>query len=190
MEELSAQDAGEDGNLVFSHNGEILSLAKEGLLIRDLWTTDLNQKKLLAGVQKQLVKIGQEEYDSEFHSIVQALNTLIEKLSLDSMLPLQWDVPENLMPFFKAVSMRMETPEDPFERLIDLVRLSKEFSSTQFLVLVGTRGFLSQMECVSLCRDLSAAGMPVLFLDPFCRYRLPQEKQLIVDADHCELLFS
>ena len=182
MGDLSAQDADEDGNILFSQKGELLSLAKNGLLIRVLWTTDLNQKKILAGVQKQLEKLGHEECSSKFYSLVQALNTLFENLLQASILPLQWHTPENLRPFFKATSMRVETPEAPFERLVDLVRLSREFSNTQFLVLVGVRGYLSPAECDFLCRDLSAAGVPALFLDPFCRYRLPQEKQLFVCA--------
>lgn len=189
-EDLAKQELGEDGKLVFSEDGELLSLARDGLLIRDLWAMDLNQKKLLTGVQKQLVKIGQEEYFSEILTLQEQLEQLLQGVMKDSMLPLLWDPPANILPFLKAVSLRLETPEDPFERLIDLVRLSREFLHIRFLVLLGQRAFLTERECCALCRDLANAQVPVLFIDSGVRYRMAGERQLILDLDHCELLLT
>ena len=187
--DLTAQEEGEEGELVFSEDGKICSLQKEGILIRDLWNIDVNQKKLLTGVTKQLSAIAQEEYYGESIKILDRIGSLLEDLIRDAMLPVEWDLPTDLIPVMKAFGVRLESSEDPFERLVDYVRLCREYLHTRFLVLIGVRSFLSQEECCCLCRDLSAAGIPVLFVEPVSRPLPENGSRLLVDRDHCELRY-
>ena len=187
--DLTAQEMGEEGTLVFSREGEICSLAKDGLLIRDLWTVDVNHKKLLSGVMKRLASIVQDEYYPEAIDIFRRIGELLEQLSQDSMLPLEWDIPADSQPIMKAFGLRLENAEDPFERLVDYVRLCREYLHIHFVILIGVRDFLSENAWASLCRDLSAAGVAVLFIEPCSRTRSVGCSRLIIDRDHCELRY-
>ena len=187
--DLTAQETGEEGTLVFSQEGKICALAKEGLLIRDLWSVDVNQKKLLTGVLKQLTAMVQDEYYTEIAELNCRIGELLEHLTQDSMLPLEWDLPSDALPILKAFGVRLEVSEDPFERLVDYVRLSREFLHIHFLVLIGIRSFLSENACDALCRDLSAAGIAVLFVEPSCRSLPENGNRLVIDEDHCELRY-
>ena len=187
--DLTAQENGEDGRLIFSRGGKICSLAKEGLLIRDLWSVDINQKKLLTGVLKQLTAMSQDEYYTEIADLNSRIGKLLDRLVQDSMLPLEWELPSDILPILKSFGVRLDAAEDPFERLVDYVRLCREYLHTQFLVLIGIRSFLSDDACEALCRDLSAAGVEVLFVEPFCKPLLKNGNRLVIDGDHCELRY-
>ena len=187
VSDLTAQEAGEDGELVFSQDGRICPLAKEGLLIRDLWSVDINQKKLLTGVLKRVTATAQDEYYPEIADIHSRIGDLLEHLTEDFMLPLEWDMPSDIQPVLKAFGLRLEASEDPFERIVDYVRLCREYLRIHFLVLVGIRCFLSNEAFDSLCRDLAAAGISVLFVEPECRILPENGTRLVIDRDRCEL---
>ncbi len=188
--DISLQAEGEEGQLVFSREGNICSFMKEGLLIRDLWSVDVNQKKLLTGVCRQLVQIGQEEYYPQVTELLQECEELLEKLARDAMLSLEWESPTDLAPVLKAVGIRLESSEDPIDRLLDYVHLCQEFLHIRFVVLVGVRTMLTTQECSALCRDFAAAQLPVLFVDPFEKAMAEGERRLVIDADRCELILS
>lgn len=190
VSDLTVQMAGGEGTLVLSENGEICSLQKTGLLVRDLWSVDINQKKLLNGVYKQVNLIGQEDHYAEIAAVMGSCENLMQQVTQELMLPMEWDIPADLTPLMKALGVRLEPAEDPVERLVDYAHLSQEFLHIRFLILIGIRSFLTDSECNALCRDFIASELPVLLVDPVCRPCVTGEIRLIIDAEHCEILIS
>ncbi len=188
--DLTAQVDGGEGNVIFSENGELISPAKSALLVRDLWSVDVNQKKLLNGVLHSLKQISQEEYYEETQELLQNMMHLVEQLAQDAMLPLVWEDTPDVSVIFKALGVHLDTAEDPFDRLIDYVRLAQEFLQSKLLILAGVRGYFTQDEVTALCRDLAAAEMPVLFIDSVCYPMIAGEVRLVLDTDYCELLLT
>ena len=188
ISDLTQQADNREGKLVISIDGEPCSLAKEGLLIRDLWSVDINQKKILTAVQKQLVEIGQEDYYTDVMELIIKTETLVEKVAEDSMLPLCWECPADLGAFMKVFGVRLETTEEPLDRLLDYVRLAREFLHSRFLILTGIRNFLTDDTCAALQRDFTAFEIPVLFIEHTAWPMLEHEHRLVIDTDHCELL--
>ncbi len=188
--DLSAQSNGGEGILVFSDQGNLFSLGKEGILVRDLWSVDVNQKKLLAGVCRSLTQLVQEEHYQELFSLLQQCETILSALQQESMLPLEWETPVDISPIFKALGVHLEAADDPFERLVDYIRLCQEFLHSRFAVLVGLRSYLTDREWTALCYDFSACGIPVLFVDPAAGALQENEKRLVIDIDRCELILS
>ena len=190
VEDITLQSAGENGDLVFSDDNHILSLVKDSISIRDLWSVDLNQKKILTGVYKQLSMLSYEEYYGETMELLGMMGNLLERLRQDSMQSLEWDVPVELNPILKAFGVRLESSENLFERLVDYIRLCHEFLHIRLAILVGVRSFLPDADCNHLCRDIAATGVSVLFVEPYCRSILENGVRLTIDQDHCELLQS
>lgn len=189
VQDLTIQANGEEGTAVLSDNGRPCSLAKEGLLIRDLWAAEPNQKKILTGIYRQLANLAQEEHYGQLCEVISQGEALMEALSRESMLDLTWETPVDLNPLLKAYGVQVEHSEDPFERLLDQARLSREFLPTHFLILVGVRSFLKAEECQAFCRELALCEMPVLWIEPSCQPMIEQEVRLVIDEDACELYF-
>lgn len=188
-EDLTGQEAGEEGLVVISEENQICSLHQNGFLVRDLWSVDMNAKKLLNGVYRSLNRMVQEEHYNQLIEMQEQMTALMEALSAESTLPLEWKMPDDSLPIFKALGVMLEEDQDPFGRLVDTVRLSKEYLKTRFLVLIGIRSFLTEEETQAFCRDLAAMSVPVLFVDPIEQKRLEGEHRLVIDADRCELSF-
>lgn len=188
VSDLTEQMDGEEGKLIFSTGLDQISLAKDALLIRDLWSVDVNQKKLLNGVLAKLKSLAREEYEVEIQHILSKLNQLMEGILQTSMLPLVWDDTPDVQTIFKVMGLQLENVEDPVERLVDYVRLAQEFLHTKLVVLVGARGFLTYDCASALCEDFRSAELPVLFVDGTVYPLLPGEKRLLIDSDYCELL--
>lgn len=136
-----------------------------------------------------MVQIGQEEYYPQVFDILGRCDVMLNQLSQDSMLPLEWDTPADIAPLLKAFGVRLDSAEEPVDRLLDYVHLAQEFLHIHFLVVVGVRNYLADEECDAVCHELASADMAVLFVDHDSRPLMKHEKRLIIDADHCELLF-
>lgn len=189
VQDLSMQAEGSEGELVFSENSIPCSIAKEGILVRDIWSIDLNQKKLLSGVYRRLTHLAQEEYYTQLCQVIHQGTLLVEELERDSMLSLSWEPPADMGALLKAYGVRLDCSEDPFERLLEYAQLAKEFLGIHFLVLVGVRSFLTDEACTALCRELACYELSVLWVEPACRELLNHEVRLIIDKDLCELRF-
>lgn len=190
VSDLTRQNDGGEGLLVFSENQNLLDLHKSALVIRDLWSVDINQKKIVNGVLSQLKTIAMDEYFAEITDILQNTEILLEKLAKDSMLPLCWEDTLDITVLLKTLGFRLEQEEDPLARLLDYVCLAQEFLHIRLLILVGVRGYLTDALYETLCKELASREISVFFLDCVAREKLPFEKQWIIDKDHCELLFN
>ena len=190
VSDLAMQENGGDGETVFSQQGQILSLQKSVLLIRDLWSVDVNQKKLLNGVFGELKKIAREDYEVEVQKIFMEISALLNDLMRASMLPLLWDEQPDITTLFKIMDVKTESVSDPFERLLDYVNLAQAYLHTKFVVLVGIRAFLTTDEFEALCRDFVSRELPVLFVDGTAFPMIANEKRLLIDSDRCEMLFG
>lgn len=188
-EDLTGQEAGEEGLVVISEENQLCSLHQTGLLVRDLWSVEMNTKKLLNSVYRYLNRIVQEEHYDRLVEMQMQMTTLMEELSAETMLPLEWKMPDDCLPILKALGVFLEEDQDPFGRLVDMVRLSKEYLNIRFLVLVGIRSFLTEEETRAFCKDLAAMSVPVLFIDPMEQKRMEGEHRLVIDTDQCELSF-
>ena len=190
ISDLTLQSEGEEGTFVFSEKGQVLPMQKSVLLIRDLWSVDLNQKKLLNGVLGQLKRIAQEEYYSDVQELLAGMSSLLGNLAQEAMLPLLWEEQPDVSAIFKAMGVQLEQSKEPFDRLLDYVILSQEYLHTKLVLLVGVRGFLTKDAFESLCRDFVSRELPVLFVDGTAYPMIKGEKRLLIDSDHCELLFG
>lgn len=189
VSDLTMQEDGE-GEVVFSEKGEILSLKKSALLIRDLWAVDVNQKKLLNGVFGELKKIAREDYEAEVQTIFMEISALLNGLMQDSMLPLLWDEQPDITALFKAMDVKTESVISPFDRLVDYVNLAQAYLHTKLVILVGVRGFLTMSEFEALCGDFANRGMNVLFIDGTAYPMTANERRLLIDFDRCEMLLG
>ncbi len=190
VSDLTVQEEGGEGLFVISEKEQILSVAKSVLLVRDLWALDINQKKLLNGVLGQLKQIAQEEHYPAVQEISSKMSQLIFSLMQESMLPLVWDEQIDAAAIFRVMGVRMDSPSEPFERLVDYVHLAQEFLRSKLVILVGIRSYLNRDEMELLCRDFASREMPVLFLDGVGYPMVKGERRLIVDPQRCELMFS
>lgn len=188
--DLTEQESGGDGEIVFSEKGQILSVQKSVLLIRDLWSVDVNQKKLLNGVFGELKRIAREEYEAEVQALLRGMSSLLSDLSCDSMLPLTWEEQPDITALFKAMDLKSDVAAAPFDRLLDYVNLAQMYLHVKLVALVGVRGFLTEAELEALCRDFAVRELPVLFVDG-AEYPIAKgERRLLIDSDQCELLFG
>ena len=189
VSDLTAQEEGE-GALIFSEKGQILSLKKSALLIRDLWSVDVNQKKLLNGVLGELKKLAREEYEADVQKLLFDLSALLTSLAQDTMLPLIWEEQPDIMSLLKAMDVRLESADSPFDRLLDYVDLAQAYLHTKLVVLIGVRTFLTAEEFEALCRDFANRELQVLFVDGTAYPMCANEKRLLIDSDRCEMLFA
>ena len=82
VKELIRQLNGEEGDFVFSQNDKIISPEKYGYIINDIFTLDINDKKLINLLYKKLEKSVQDsdmisQFNAVYASVVQYLDDLI-----------------------------------------------------------------------------------------------------------------
>ncbi len=187
--ELSAQSQGDEGCFVLSEKNETVSLDKDAVLIRDPLSIDLNQRKIMSAVTAKLRGIAKEELFIETQILQTQIQEYTQRLFDMITQPLYCDEQIEFSAILKASGMHMENAEHPIERILDYVQAAQEFLHIKLVILTGIRSLFTDEIYMQFCKEIAARKLHILFLESSFKKRIFEERVLIVDSDHCELLF-
>ena len=186
--ELIRQEAGDDGNFVLSHNNDILRIDKNLEIITDVFRMDFANKKIFAGLQKELAEIGRNKYDAVLCQIYSDLQKLFEDMEQDLPYAIEYETICTPEPIIKLMNARPEQDADSLaEKLITYMELSKHYTGKNVFVILNMKAFLTKEQFQLLCKDIVYRKICVLFMDGVDLYSVGQEKKLIIDSDLCEI---
>lgn len=186
--ELMNQINGFDGNFVLSSNLKELELEKTTDILIDLFSLDLNQKKIINKVYNQLKATSIEEYIDLTYLLGEILK-YIEKITLTTQHPLIYSQDIDVAGIFKLADLRIETSYvSIIEKLINYLSIMQEFNNTSLFILINLKSYFSTEEMQCLYQHILYNKLNVLLLENTVREgRSPQENYRIIDMDLCEL---
>lgn len=190
LSDLIQQQAGGEGNFVLSEHFEPISLSKYTELIAEPLTVQPNTRTILTKLYAQLSKTANDESHFAALSGLQA--------NIESFLYSVCETQENdliftqgmeLTQLFKSVDVQFDfSAERPLaERLLDYMRICREYLGIKLFVLYNVKAVLEKVELEALCRELFYRKIPILLVQSSECYRLDSEMQWILDNDLCEI---
>lgn len=184
-----AQQRGEDGNFYMEDGGASFSFKKGGSIIFDFFNLSLGDKKVVAGLYKQLTQIVDENLQQEYTQLVTHLVSLIDSIAVESPIAIDYDVDFEFPDFLKTAKVRPKDEEVDFVELVaDYLDASAKFLGIKLFVLVNLRTFLSDDEFLALLSHIGYSSYNVLFLERTQFPRVKCEPIRLIDADLCEII--
>ena len=190
VNDLNGQFEGGAGAFVFSRCGEIVSAEKYGMMVCDLFHFDLNDKKVLNLLYKQLERNALEgEYMPAFYAINGKTVEFLEKLFYSVPFALTYDEPQPLE-VFKAVGIKFEKVYESLEeKIICYINAMIELKKCEFFIFVNLKNVLNDEKLELLYRHCQAEKVGLLLIEHYkVRPLLACEKAVIITEDLCEIL--
>lgn len=190
LSDFMQQQAGGEGSIVLSEHFEPISVAKYTELITEPLTVQPNTRTVLTKLYAQLSKIAN---DASHFTAFSELQTSIENFlyticeSQDSDLTFSQGV--DFSQLLKGADVQFDfSPERSLaERLLDYMRIYREYLGTKLFVLYNVKAVLEKSELEALCQELFYRKIPILLVQSTETYRLSDEVQWILDNDLCEI---
>lgn len=188
---LTSQIEGEEELVVYSKGEKIGKLSSDAVMITDLLTIPLDEKKTSTTIQKNLVKGLTEEQSLAFGKLNASISSFLSDFLLDSEIPLTFDDDFSLASLLKATNVRPDFSIDNYlESLVNRVKAMSVSSNKDFFILVGLHQVLNQKELSAFYHEMALSQIDLLLIEPSesKSYLKPLEKPIVIDEDLCEIL--
>lgn len=190
IQELWKQVNGQEGFFVLSEKEKKLDIGKSVDLVVDLFSLEINQKKIITRLYNHLKSYMLENEYVQTIEIISKLKQYLEKLSDCLQFPLMYNDDIDLLELFKAGEVKLDVSEATLlEKLIDYISVLQEFSDVRCLSLINVKSYFDDEELALLYRHVQYCKMPIMLIEPAMReVVLKNEKIHLIDKDLCQIL--
>lgn len=187
MMNLYAQRAGEEGVFVLSERGKTLEISQWVEVVDNCLDFQINTKTLVGKMCTALERTAvNEQFFLKTAEILQNIEQYMEELAFSFVCDIVCQKC-TISSLIKAMSVHIRDEyDDPLERLIDYMELTREFDKDKLFVCNHLRSYFSDEQMESFLNTVCAHGYRVLLVDDIERKRVPQEMRVTIDKDLCE----
>lgn len=188
--EMVRQMNGEEGGFFTEENYEEVPLSKSLWLLYSPYTIDLNERKILTKLYKEMESGIYAEYVEEYLEIERTLLSLVDRIQLGGHLPMQHDDRLPVPDLLKIMNLKMEqdSEQDIIERLYSYIELVTKYFQSKGFVCVQFRDFFTDEQLRVFAQEMSMEHIGVVFLESHNRREtFPDEIVYTIDDSWCEL---
>ena len=178
---------GEEGNVYFSENATDAKLSSIALC-RDYYevninkkTTNILQKDIISRLNGNLYEWNQW-YQKGYEMLDNVLNNYDSCISIDD----DMDIASIVKLFNPTFAVDEET--NLLEKLINYINILVEFSDVRLLIFVSIEDYFDKEELELLFKTCQYKEVSLLIIESSHRYRLDNEKTVLIDNDLCEII--
>ena len=189
VKDIYKQISGDKGLTILSDGESSRSFAKEVEIITQFIPFEINNKKLLNAINKELEQTALNE---DYYSKSMELMTNIENyfFELTSMSSVDLDAQGiSLSGLIKMASIciRDAYPDD-LQKIIDYMLLTREYLGKQVFIFVNMRGFFSDFSMNSFVKTAIDHKFYVMLLETMEQDYLTGARKVIIDNDLCTVI--
>lgn len=170
-----------DGNKLYKDTCKIS-------LITSLFNVDFNNKKIQNALLKKISATLSHNIYPLNQLFCQAASLIQQAVeALDANVTINPDI--ELTAFLKCFAPTIDCSNTSMlEMLANYVNIYIEFFDLRYLIIVGLQGFMSQQDILNLHKHCQDREVALMLIEPFHKYKLPNENCLVIDSDLCEII--
>ena len=188
IRELYDQVSGMKGEFVLSHDCELLDISKNIEMIGNVLDMDMDNKRIISGIVRELTDIAVNEKSLEINEIYEKINGLISDVIFVSNNDIIFDDINDISHIFKMYNVRPDAENLSLaEKIIMYLELCEKFLNKKIFVLLNLHSFFTKQEMELLLEDIVYRKFNVFLIERYDYNALPQETKRIIDIDLCEI---
>ena len=186
VQRLWSQIAGDDDFLILSEDDKELRLEKAAEIITDPFHIDLNNRKVLTRIYKDVVEDLQCKKLEELMNIQNQLESLVIDACEQSVYALTYDAELDFSNILKLYNVRIDEGEsDIINRLISYVKLSHQVLGTKLFFFINLKVYLSEQMLTDFYQSIQYEKVYAVMIERFESKKKECEKRIIIDKDGC-----
>ncbi|MBR1748027.1 MAG: type II-A CRISPR-associated protein Csn2 [Clostridia bacterium] len=190
VSELSSQLNGSEGDFCFWEEEKCLSAAKKGAMVTDLFSLEINDKKVTGLLYKNLENLfSRGELAEDFASRLSQEEMFMEKLSFLSPIPIEYDAP-SFSDILKVHSVRVRDEGDTLlEKVVTYVTALAALKDIAFIVFVNLKSVLTDKELQSFYAHCENEKIALLLIESSLSRPIGEkEEATVITSDLCEII--
>lgn len=180
---------GEEGEFILSRNSNILDIKNEIELILNPFNLNLNNRKTLNKIYKDMEEIGNEsKYIRETKETLNKLIEYLENLISETEYPLNYEMDIDFKKIFKVFGLEIQLGDSFLERIIDYITIYREIFKVNIFVFLNLKSYLTKEEYIELYKYICQKKIIILNIETnLNKEKYKWEKINIIDEDLCEI---
>lgn len=184
--DLWLQSKGELGECILSNNEEIITFSKSVSLIMNIFDIDVNNKKILTRVYKELTENATDYFSDSFSEIQKNIVNTMDKLIESVPYSLVYEDSMDISALLKLVNMRLNQVEgDPLALFFDYIQLESKICNINTYIVVNIKDYFSEEELKEFYKFLFYNKINLIIIESHQSALFPEEKNWIIDEDNC-----
>jgi CRISPR-associated protein Csn2 len=186
-ENLWNQANGADGEIYLTKGDKSVKLQKEGHVIFNPYSIDINDRKILSHIYEEMLEVSEQEYYSSKSEINRSIVALLDALEEKMPYPLEYSLELDFLQMLKLYGVKIEMQgEELMERLVNYIRLLHQVLGMEIFVFVHLMDYFSWEEMDKLEEMIRYEQISVLIVENKIRQEdSVHHKWWIVDRDSC-----
>ena len=187
--DLNTQFDGSEGDFVFSCENKIISASKVGAMVSNLFSFDLNDKKILNLLFKKMEGCALGQNVALFNELNSKSVEFLEEIAFNMPFLLEYDEPQPT-DYFKMAGVKFSNNYDSLEeKIICYINVLIELKKAEFFIFVNLKSVLSDEKLQRVYNHCLSEQVGLLLIEN-CKVRplLQCEKAVIITEDLCEIV--
>lgn len=186
VQELSGQSEGGEGRFVLSEDGRVLSVDKGLVFVKEPFSLDINQKKVLAKLYAELEVYTNDVFVQERMAFYQAYNQYMDAICKKSMLFLDYKEEPDMQEIFKISKLQIaDQTEDLLQQVVAYMKVVKELLHQDIFVFLNLKLFLTEEELCALYKECFYRKIHLILVESVFKEKKAQESVCVIDKDAC-----
>ena len=189
--ELINQHKGNEGNFIISNNSKEIEFAKDSHIITDIFSIDINSKKVLNKVYSSLLKLVVEDV-SKYNELSTNIKVYFEKLIFDSSLEIEQGEEIDMSSLLKLGDFKIHVDNDDIlEKFIKFLKVLTELCNCKIVFVVGLHNVFTIDEIKEVYKEVCLNKINIINIEyqQFENISNENYKEIIYifDKDNCEI---
>lgn len=190
IQALKTQIDSDDGDILYLVDGKEEKLSKDAYFIENPLDFDLDEKKLSGLIQKDLSSHISYSQKEAYETLMNQITEYLKSISYDYPIPLSFDTDISLAAFLKDAGITgVAQEEESFcDRILNEVKKLVFLLHINLFFFLNLEDYLTEEEQKLLFHSFRLLEVDFVLLSTHEKNPLlPDEKEIIIDKDLCEL---
>ena len=189
--ELINQHKGNEGSYILSNDNKEISFEKNSYIITDIFSIDINNKKVLTKIYSSLLKEIVEDISS-YNELSTNIRVYFEKLIFNSSLEIEQGEEIDMPSLLKIGDFKIHVENDDIlEKFIKFLKVLTELCSYKIIFVVGLHNVFTKDEIIEIYKEVCLNKITIINIEYQQFKNLSNEnyKEIvyIFDSDNCEI---
>lgn len=189
--ELINQHKGNEGSFIISKNSKEIEFAKDSHIITDIFSIDINSKKVLTKVYSSLLKLVVEDV-SRYNELSTNIKVYFEKLIFDSSLEIEQGEEIDMTSLLKLGDFKIHVDNDDIlDKFIKFLKVLTELCNCKIIFVVGLHNVFTIDEIKEIYKEVCLNKINIINIEyqQFKNISNENYKEIvyIFDKDNCEI---
>ena len=189
--ELINQHKGNEGSYIFSNDNKEISFEKNSYIITDIFSIDINNKKVLTKIYSSLLKELVEDISS-YNELSTNIRVYFEKLIFNSSLEIEQGEEIDMCSLLKLGDFKIHVEQDDvLEKFVKFLKVLTELCGCKIIFVVGLHTVFTQDEIIEIYEEVCLNKINIINIEyqQFNNLSTKNYREIvyIFDKDNCEI---